>query len=206
MKRFRFTLIAVCLLLLFLGVSDLRLLLTNPEPLPVSIGELQQGEPPREWLTVSGGVLDLTAAISTSGSIELDAFLVPLKTARDAPGFRVIVETRRPEIIATLSRYHFQLDSEAAQQSFLAEHPEQFYLREPVTGMLAGGLVATGNRDKLLQLARDLGMQVPDDVIFLTEGKTPPKWRGLFYFAAGLLGLLKVLGSWRRKPGVQKAR
>lgn len=200
MKRFRFTLLALCLLLLFLGISDLRLWLNNPEPLTIGLAELQRTGPPREWLTVTGGVLDLPEAISTSGSIELDAFLVPLKTSVDAPNFRVLVETRRPEVLQTLSHYYFQLDSKAEQQRYLAEHPELFYLHQTVTGMLAGGLVASGNRDKLLKLAKDLGMQVPKDVIFLTEAKEPPRWRGIFFLAAGLLGLLKVLTLWRQKP------
>ncbi len=37
MRRFRYTLIAVCLVLLFLGGSDLQLWYNNQAPRPVSI-------------------------------------------------------------------------------------------------------------------------------------------------------------------------
>jgi len=198
LKRFRFTLLAVCLLLLFLGTSDLQILLRNPEPLPITLDQLVGQEPPRDWLRISGGVLDLTEAISTSGSIELDAFLVPLKTSADTNDFKVLVETRRPEILETLRTYHFKFDNETDQQRYLAEHRENFFLSQDVTGMVAGGLVASGNRDKLMQLAKELGMNVPDNVIFLSEGKEPGRWRGIFFLTAGLLGIVKLLVDWRK--------
>lgn len=203
LKRFRFTLLALCLLLLFLGGSDLRLMLANPQPLPIGLDRLAGSVPPRDWLTVQGGVLDLTEAISTSGSLDLDAFLVPLKTTAEAPDFRVLVETRRPEIVDTLRTYHFMLDSQAEQRRYLTEHAGRFHLEQDVTGMVVSGLIASGNRDKLMQLAKQLGMVVPDDVIFLAEGKEPGRWRGIFFFAAGLLGLAKLLLDWRKQGAAQ---
>jgi len=202
MQRFRFTILALCLLLLFLGVSDLKTLLQNPEPHRVGIADLDQGEPPGEWLTIEGGLLDVSEAINMSGSIEIDAFLIPLKKNRDDQQPRVIVETRDPNIVATLTNYWFKLDSESAQQEYLAQHPERFYLQKPVTGMLAGGLVASGNRDNLMSLAKELGMSVPDDVIFISEGKTPVRWRGYFFTAIGLFGSIQVL---RRKKATPAA-
>ena len=193
MQRFRFTILALCLLLLFLGVSDLKTLLQNPEPHRVGIADLDQGEPPGAWLTIEGGLLDVSEAINMSGSIEIDAFLIPLKKNRDDQQPRVIVETRDPAIVATLTNYWFKLDSESAQQEYLARHPELFYLQKPITGMLAGGLVASGNRDNLMSLAKELGMSVPDDVIFISEGKTPVRWRGYFFTAIGLFGVVQVL-------------
>lgn len=200
MRRFRFTLIAICLLLLFLGGSDLNTLFHNRQPLPVDISSLATGEPPQEWLTVRGGLLDLTEAINMSGSIEIDSFLVPLKRDRQDEAPRVIVETRDPQIIDTLTSYYFKLDSATAQQQYLQQHPERFYLQRDVTGMIAGGLVATGNRDKLVSLAKKLGMQVPDNVIFLSEGKQPVKWRGWFYTLIGLIGLAKIITANRKQP------
>lgn len=199
LQRFRFTLLALCLLLLFLGGHDLLTHWGNLEPHRVSIDDLDEQELPGEWLTIEGGVLDLTEAINMSGSIELDAFLVPLKSDRSATQPRVIVETRDPRIIETLTHYYFKLDSTAAQQSYLAENQAQFYLRRPVTGMPAGGLVASANRDKLIDLARQLGMQVPEQVIFLSEGKTPATWRGYLFSLIGLAGIIQILRS-RRSP------
>ena len=42
MNRFRFTILALCLVLLFLGFTDLQLFFNNPEPAVVSISELEQ--------------------------------------------------------------------------------------------------------------------------------------------------------------------
>jgi hypothetical protein len=46
MQRFRFTLMAVCLLLLFLGGSDLKILFENPHPHQVALAALVRGEVP----------------------------------------------------------------------------------------------------------------------------------------------------------------
>jgi len=200
MKRFRFTLLAVCLLLLYLGWTDTALFLRNPAPAEIGIAELEAGNIPREWLHVTGGYEDLTEAISTSGSLEIEAFLVPLKSSPDAQGFKVLVETRDPKVLDLLRTYYFTLESDEAQKAFLQEHAAEFRGVREVTAMVAGGLVTSGNRDRLLQLARQLGMQVPPDVIFLSEGKEPGRWSGFFFLGVGLLGLIKVISQWRRPP------
>jgi hypothetical protein len=200
MKRFRFTLLAVCLVLLYLGWTDIALLLRNPSPATVSIDELERGNVPREWLRVTGGHQNLLEAISTSGSVELDAFLIPLKSSPGEESFRVLVETRNPRILELLATYHFQLESAEAKANYLKEHAAEFQGLRDVTGMVVSGLVASGNRDKLMKLAKEVGMQVPPDVLFLSEGKEPGRWRGFFYLGIGLLGLIKVLMLWKKPP------
>jgi hypothetical protein len=40
-----------------------------------------------------------------------------------------------------------------------------------------------------------------ENVIFLSEGKEPGKWRGVFFTVIGLLGLVRVLtGKRERRP------
>jgi len=199
MKRFRFTLLAICLVLLWLGWTDASLSLRNPEPATLPLAELQREGAPREWLHVTGGYQDLQNAISTSGTVKLEAFLVPMKTSPHADTFRVLVETRDPQILDLLRTYYFKLDSPAEQQRFLTEHAEAFHARRDVTGMLITGLIASGNRDKLMTLAKQLGMQVPEDVIFISEGKEPPSWRGFLFLALALAGLVKFGMMLRRK-------
>lgn len=199
MKRFRFTLLAICLLLLWLGWNDVSLLLRNPEPQTIGLEDLVRTGPPRDWLHVTGGYQDLTEAISTSGSVEIDAFLVPLKTGPAAPSFQVLVETRDPKIIGLLRTYYFKLDSPAARQQYLAEHQTDFHGRRDVTGMLITGLVATGNRDKLMTLAKQLGMKVPENVIFISEGEKPVAWRGFVFLGLALAGLVKFVLMGRKK-------
>ncbi len=192
MKRFRYTLLAVCLVLLLLGIHDIRLLLRNPAPLSISLADLESQGAPREWLRIRDARLDLLEAISTSGSIELDAFLVPLRTERNQP-VRVMVETRDPAVMELLRTYYFKLDSERERQEFLAKNRDAFFPQQEVTGMLVGNIIATANRDRLLGLAQQVGMDVADDVIFISEGKTPPKWRGIFFTLTGLAGLIRIL-------------
>lgn len=197
MKRFRFTLLAICLVLIYLGWTDISLFLRNPSPLDVSIEEVEKGNIPREWLRVTGGHQNLLEAISTSGSVQLDAFLVPLKSNPAAESFQVLVETRNPRVLELLATYHFQLDTDTAKESYLKTHETDFIGQRAVTGMVVSGLVASGNRDKLMKLARDVGMQVPADVLFISEGKEPGRWRGFFFFGVGLAGLIRVLMLFR---------
>src|SRR5210317_2040063 len=118
MRRFRYTLIAVCLVLLFLGVSDLILWFENQTPQPVSIDELEQTGAPREWLQVAAGYQDLDRAISTSGSLELEALLVPLVTHPDQEQIRVMVETRNPHQLKLFQDYHFFTDTLPEKREF----------------------------------------------------------------------------------------
>jgi hypothetical protein len=196
MNRFRFTILALCLVLLFLGFTDLQLLFNNPEPAVVSITELEQTGAPREWLSIEGGYWNLEQAISTTGSIELEAFLIPLRSIQDpdAP-IHVIFESRDPEIIALLKTDGFSFDTLAERDKFRAENREMFFGQHDVTGMLIGGLVEKGNRDKLVSLARELNMPVSDDVILLSQGKTPEKFRGYFFVIIAILGTLKFIHS-----------
>lgn len=196
MKRFRFTLLAICLVLIFLGWTEISYFLRNRVPLAVTITELEQGAETREWLHITGGSLDLLGAISTSGSIELDALLIPLKSDPAAPGFQVLVETRDPALLDLFGTYHFRQDSETEQRRFLEENRERFTIRRDLTGTKVGGLIASGNRDKLVKLTEELGTPVAENVLFVSEGKEPGKWRGFFFFGVGLLGLLKVLLKW----------
>lgn len=199
MKRFRFTLLAICLFLVGLGSYNIYLFFRNLHPAAVTIETLEKEGAPREWLRVTGGTLDLEKAVSTSGSIELDALLVPLQ-GDPAGGIRVMVETRDPRLLDLFRTYHFQFDSVREKNEYLSEHRDEFHPRREITGALMG-IVAQGNRDKMLKLARSAGLNVSEDVIFLTEGKTPPRYSGFFFAAVGLLGLAKVLSRWKeRKP------
>jgi len=193
MRRFRYTLLAVCLVLLFLGISELRLWFTNPSPQPIEISALEGSGAPREWLAVSGGFQDLDRAISTSGTVELEALLVPLLGHPDQQRIRIMVETRDESLLQLFKDYYFFTDTLPEKRAFRARHDAEFRGRRDVTGMLVSGLIARGNRQKLIKLARQTGLDVADDVILLSEGKEPGRWRGLFFTLVGLLGLVKVL-------------
>lgn len=193
MNRFRFTLIAVCLVLLYLGTSDLLLWFNNQSPQNISISQLETQGAPQEWLRVTSGYQDLDRGISTSGSLELEALLIPLMTHPDQEQIQVMVETRASDLLELFKEYHFFIDTVPEKQAFRAKHASAFKGQREVTGMLVSGLIASGNQQKLLKLAKQTGLEIADDVIFLSEGKEPGKWRGVFFTAVGLLGLLRVV-------------
>jgi hypothetical protein len=200
MKRFRFTLLALCLVLTYLGWTDVNLFFHNRTAHKVTIEELEKGEIPGQWLNVTDGYLDLEHAVSTSGSIELEALLVPLVSAPGKTPIGVMVETRDPHLLEVFKKYNFQFDSVFEKDKYLRDHEADFHGRRDFTGMVITGLIASGNRDKLLKLSREVGLNVPENVLFISEGKEPPTYRGFFFLGVGLLGLFRVLTTWRKNP------
>jgi len=198
MKRFRVTIIAVCLILGWLGYADLRLLLRNPEPLEISIADLEITGAPREWLTIDNGYQDLLKAINMSGTMEIDSFLVPLKSSKQAGNIRVWFETRDPQIIKTLKTYYFVLDTEEQQQAFVLENQTLFSAQRQLIGMTADNLVADSNQQKLTKLLQEMNIPVTENTIFISEGKQPVVWRGIFFTGIAIIGLVKVLLSFRK--------
>jgi len=200
MKRFRVTLIAVSAVLLFLGINDLSVWWRNRVPTSIDIATLANSGAPTEWLKVSNGYMDLDRAISTSGTIELEALLVPLLPDLNQEEIRVLVETRNPRTLELVRGYHFTPETEEEQTAFREEHAAEFQARSEITGMLVSGLIAKGNRTKLLELARDTGLDVQEDVIFLSEGKIPQLWRGLFFTLIALFTVLKLFWPQSKQP------
>lgn len=193
MRRFRYTLIAICLLLLFLGGSDLVLWYHNQSPKTVTIQALERDGAPQEWLHVTSGYQDLDRAISTSGSVDMEALLIPLLATPDQGQIKILVETRNPHLLQIFQDYHFFTDTLPQKQEFHRQHNAEFKGQREVTGMLVAGLIARGNQQKLLKLAKETDLDIADGVIFLSEGKEPDQWRGLFFTVIGLLGLIRVL-------------
>lgn len=193
MKRFRVTLLVVCLLLGWLGYTDLSLLLRNREAQQLSISELVAQGPAREWIRVSGGHQDLLQAINMSGTMEIDSFLVPLKRSADSPDINVWFETRDPQIVELLKTYYFKLDSDEQRQQFVEENQEFFTAQRDISGMTADNLIADSNSEKLRKLLQEMKMPISENVIFISEGKQPASWRGFFFAAMALIGLLKLV-------------
>jgi len=200
MKRYRFTLLAVCLVLLYLGWTDVTVFFRNPAPLTTTAQELVKAGNSREWLHVTDGYLNLEEAISMSGTIELDALLVPLTASPDETTYSVLVETRDPKLLEHFKTYNFMTESVVERERYLKEHYGEFHAQRSVTGMKVGGLIASGNRDKLLELAKETGMNVSNNVLFLSEGKEPASIRGFLFLGLAVLGLFKIVTRWKTPP------
>lgn len=199
MKRFRITILAICLILGWLGLSDLSLLLRNQEPQQVSVADLEANGAPREWLTVTDGVQDLLQAINMSGSMTIDSFLVPLKLDSEATTMRVWFETREPQIISALKSYYFVLETEAQKAEFVKANKQLFMGRRSLTGMTADNLVASSNKSKLTELLQEMNIPVSEETIFISEGKEPAVWRGIFFAVIAMIGLVKIFISFTRQ-------
>ena len=192
MKRFRVTLLAVCLMLSWLGYSDLSLLLRNSEPQQLTISELEAQGPGREWISVSGGYQDLLQAINMSGTMEIDSFLVPLKSSPDSQEISVWFETRDPKIVQPLKTWYFKLNTDEERQQFLTNNQEFFTAQRNINGMTADSGIADSNQGKLKELLEEMNLPVSDNVTFISEGKQPESLRGIFFAAFALCGLLKL--------------
>ena len=200
MRRFRFTIIAICLILTWLAYADITLYVRNLSPQEIAIGTLETEGPKREWIKVTGGYIDLAQAINMSGTIEIDSFLVPLKSAPESEPPKVWFETRDPALIKALKTYYFQLDSQQQREQFQAEHHDLFFGQRTVTGMLTGGLVADNNRDKLIQLLNDMNVPVQPGIIFISEAKQPVKWRGFIFAIIAMAGIMKLAHELKAGP------
>jgi hypothetical protein len=198
MKRYRVTLLVICLVLLYLGGSDLNNLRRNYQIQPISIAELEGPAPSQEWLAIDGGYVNLLEAISTTGSVEVSAFLVPLKISSDAQDYRVLLETRAPAIVDALKTYHFKLENEQDQQRYVQEHQELFFGRRDVSGMVMSGLISLNNQNRLAKLERDYGIDLPENVILFSENKEPARVRGFLFVGVALLGLIKLFSRWKK--------
>lgn len=201
MKRFRVTLLAVCLLLTWLGYSDLQLHLRNKAPQTISAHELEQRQPPREWLHVTEGYQNLMEAINMSGTMEIDAFLVPLRSAPDSPVTSIWFETRDPQIVELLKTYYFKLDSDLQRSQFVEKNRDLIFAQRDLIGMTADSMVASNNQSKLEELLKNMNLPVVENTVFLSEDKEPVIYRGYFFAVIGILGILKLVLSFRAKPG-----
>jgi hypothetical protein len=199
MRRFRATIIAICLILGWLGFTDLSLLIRNPDPLDISVTSLETSGAPREWLTINDGYQDLLQAINMSGTMEVGSFLVPLKRSKDTDEFHIWIETRDPKIIETLTKYYFKLETETQQEEFVQQNQQLFFGKREITGMTVGNLVADSNLKKLTQLLQQMNIPVSENTIFISEGKKPDVWRGIFFMGIAIIGLVKVFLS-NRNP------
>ncbi len=192
MRRFRFTIIAVCLILSWLAYVDITLYVRNMTPQEITITKLETDGPQQEWLKITDGYMDLTQAINMSGTMDIDSFLIPLKQSANTDNIKIWIETREPEIISALKTYYFQLDNDQQRSAYVNKHNNLFFGQRNITGMLTIGLVANNNREKLVQLLTDMDIAVPDQVLFISEGKEPIKWRGFIFAIIAIAGIMKL--------------
>lgn len=199
MKRFRITLFVICCFLVFLGGSDAWVWLHNRQPLVLTAEAVYQGVPLRNWVAVEDAHMDILGAVSTSGRVELEALLVPILPSSDSrEPIRLMLETRDEVALGLFGKYHFLSETAEARKDFLREYKETLNQPRRVQGMITGSLIARGNRTKLLELARESGLQVADDVEFLTEGKEPAPVRGALFLLVALAGLVKLVSTFLR--------
>lgn len=194
--RYRVTLATICGVLAFLGGDDLWVFFQNRVP-HVRVGSLDV-PPGQHWLRFERVTVDLPEAINTTGTVEVQGLLVPLRIGERGP-VKVLLETRDAARIALFTRYHFGPDTEAEKAGFLAQHRDALQARTTVQGMRMRGLVARSNHRKLRQLAQEGGLDLAPDALILVEGERPSPWRGSFFLLVALAGLVKVVHMGRQK-------
>lgn len=152
---------------------------------------------PWAWLELQGGRLDLAEAISTSGTVDVVALLVPLRAPEGGP-VRVLVETRAPRHLELFRQLHFGPDNEDEKAAFLQAHREALLVAGPVQGLRLRGFIARSNAAKLRALAQEGGLELHPEAFILVAGGSPARLRAGFFLLVALAGLLKVLRMGRR--------
>jgi len=202
MKRFRFTLLAIVLVLLSLGLIDLGLALKNTQPRPITAQALENQGLPAEWVVIEKATLDLTRAINLSGELPIEALFVPLADSADSR-YLVWIETHDPELIQLVSRYETGFDTVFAKEAFFEENRERFFPQRDIRAMEADWISANPNKQHLLSFLNTEEKRGASDeelknrMILLSEGKSPALVRGSFYFITGLAGLVLLIRRWR---------
>ena len=96
------------------------------------------------------------------------------------------------------------LETDKQQQDFLQNNQQLFSAQRILTGMTADNLVADSNQNKLAELLTKMNIPVTEETIFISEGKQPVVWRGMFFFGIAVIGLIKVLLSFRKPDQEQQ--
>lgn len=204
MKRFRFTLLAVFLLPLCLGIIDLRLVMKNLEPAQVGVEQLAQQGLPQDWVVIEDATLDLTKAINLSGELPIEVLFVPLANAKHGP-HTIWIETRDPRFVKLVSRYETGFDTVFAKEAFFEQNKASFFPQLNIQAMTADWISANPNKDNLVRLlsAEGTSIQNPEafkeSMILLSQDKEPSPIRGSFYFISGLAGLVLLIRRWRNE-------
>ena len=90
------------------------------------------------------------------------------------------------------------LETDEQQQAFLQDNQHLFSGQRQLTGMTANNLVADSNLKKLTELLTSMNIPVTENTIFISQGKQPVVWRGMFFFGIAIIGLIKVLLSFKK--------
>lgn len=194
--HYRVTLAAVCAVLGFLGGDDLWVALQNRAP-HLLVNRLDAGTH-QHWLRFEGAKVDLAEAINTTGTVDVQGLLAPLRLPQGGP-VKVLLETRDAARIDLFKRYHFGPETEADKALFLEQHRNTLLAPVPVQGLRMRGLVARSNHRKLRQMAQEGGIELAPDTLILVEGETPSPWRGSFFLLVALAGIAKALLMGRPK-------
>lgn len=204
MNRYRITVLVVCAVLLALAVGDFYVLHRNPEPQVIAWDVTSGGiRPEREWVTLTGGTLLLEEAVSNSGTLEIDALVIPLVREVKEKTFHILVETRDPQLVEAFATYHLGLNSEAKKAKYLADNIDIFRMKKTINGMVVtgafGGLLPNHDQEIMHKLAKSLGMDLDAEAIFIHEDKEPASpLRAAFFLIVAIAGILKVILTWNR--------
>ncbi len=198
--KFRVTILVVCAMLLYLGYTKISFLLRNPEPEVIALEKSQDiSKAAREWVTITGGTLLLKEAISSNGEVELEALLVPLVLNKLETKFRIMIETRDPQLLRAYSTYYLGMETEAEKEKYFNDNIEVFESTKSIVGVIKTGSEADYNRKKLFELAEITNTNIAEDVTYiLATDDEPDKYGGFFYIIIALFGLMKVAYFWQR--------
>lgn len=193
--------IVVTIALLWGGIQGLYVALFNLKPSEYSISDYLAAKPDKEWLTISGGALDLidmSYSESKVGDRVKEVYIpLTLPDSKDTDPVKILVATKDPEAL----EFATQLKSAKGEAEVLMLFLKaQAKLNKPaITGLVRFGIDL---KDEDARKLRELNQNLASDFVILAEGEKPAFGLSIALFLGGLvlLGLMMKGGRNRSEP------
>lgn len=188
--------------LLWGGGQGLYTALFNLKPIEYSISDYLAAQPDKEWLTITGGSLDIVEMAYTSSKVgdRVKEVFIPLTlpNAKESDPVKILVASKDPAVLDLATKLKSAKNEIEAMMLFITAKTT---MEKPaVTGLVRFGIDL---KDKETRKLRELNKNLASDFVILEEGGKPNFVVSAVLFLAGLvlLGLMfKGLASKTTPP------
>ena len=187
-----------------MGGQEIKEAIGNPEPTNATCQQLHAGPVGKEWLTVSGCVMDLRRATyffkEDKPSEVTDLYIPVFVDDENGPErAKLSLHTTDRELIKRYSLLKALGDRGEDLQVYFQQHASDFIVRETLSGMIETGMNKSSERhNKIKEIDTDLA---PDFVV-LRHNKKPNLGGGITMLGLGaifcLVGVFRGIRSVRR--------
>lgn len=180
-----------------MGGQDIKEAVGNPEPAKVTCKQVYEKVPEKEWLTISGCVIDLSRAtyfFKKDKPQELTDLYIPVFVDdENGPAkAKLSLHTTDQGLIGRFARAKAMGDKGEDTRAYLQEHASEFIIRGPVSGMIESGMTKSGAEHRKI---RELDTDLDPDFMVLRHDKKPSLGGGIVML--GLGAIISLVGVFR---------